>query len=76
MVELPDGRVVPQVAPILGKPRRWVIEGIGTIDGLRAVTVERAYLRAWFDRYLRHHGGRLLGGPSPCYPEVVFERRS
>jgi predicted dienelactone hydrolase len=67
--------LVPQVAPILGQPPSWVIEGIGTINGPRAVTVERAYLRAWFDRYLRHRGDRLLGGPSPCYPEVVFVRR-
>lgn len=64
--------LVPQVAPILGKPPSWVIEGIGTINGYRAVTVERAYLSAWFGMYLRDQGSRLLSGPSPRYPEVQF----
>jgi dienelactone hydrolase len=64
--------LVPQVAPILGEPPSWVIEGIGTINGLRAVTVERAYINAWFDRYLCHHDSRLLTGPSPRFPEVRF----
>jgi Platelet-activating factor acetylhydrolase, isoform II len=66
--------LVPQVAPILHKPPSWVIAGIGTINGLRAVAVERAYIGAWFDTYLRHHGSSLLSGPSPRYPEVVFTR--
>jgi len=64
--------LVPQLASILGQSQTWVTEGIGTIDGLRAVAVERAYVAAWFDRYLRHHDGTLLNGPSPAYPEVVF----
>jgi len=64
--------LVPQVAPILGKPPSWVIEGIGTINGQRAVTVERTYISAWFDTYLRHRRVPLLAGPSPRYPEVVF----
>ena len=66
--------LVPQVAPILGEPPSWVIEGIGTINGPRAVAVERAYIGAWFDRYLRHHDSHLLSGPSPRYPEVTFVR--
>jgi ABC-type lipoprotein export system ATPase subunit/predicted dienelactone hydrolase len=66
--------LVPQVAPILGKPHSWVIQGIGTINGDRAVAVERAYLDAWFDTYLRHRGSPLLTGPSPRYPEVRFTR--
>jgi dienelactone hydrolase len=64
--------LVPQAAPILGKPPSWVIEGIGTINGQRAVVVERAYIDAYFDRYLRHHDSPLLTGPSACYPEVRF----
>ena len=54
------------------KPPSWVIEGIGTINGQRAVAVERTYIGAYFDRYLRHHDSPLLAGPSPCYPEVLF----
>ena len=64
--------LLPQAAPILHKPPSWVIEGIGTINGLRAVTVERTYIGAYFDRYLRHRDSPLLAGPSPSYPEVLF----
>jgi hypothetical protein len=64
--------LVPQVAPILGEPPSWVIKGIGTINGLRAVAVERAYIDAYFDRYLRDQDSHLLTGPSPCYSEVRF----
>ncbi|WP_231956968.1 MULTISPECIES: hydrolase [unclassified Actinoplanes] len=46
----------------------------GTIDGERAVTVERAYLLAFFDRYLRHQRRGLLDAPSPAYPEMRFVR--
>jgi dienelactone hydrolase len=62
----------PQAAPILGLSPAQVIAGVGTINGQRAVTVERTYINAWFDMYLRHHNSHLLTGPSPRYPEVVF----
>jgi dienelactone hydrolase len=65
--------LVPQAACILGEPQKWVNDFVGTI-GERAVAVERAYLAAWFDRYLRHHPSDLLTGPSARYPEVVFAR--
>jgi pimeloyl-ACP methyl ester carboxylesterase len=64
--------LLSQVAPILHRPPSWIIEGIGTINGLRAVAVERAYIGAYFDRYLRHQDSSLLRGPSLRYPEVVF----
>jgi dienelactone hydrolase len=64
--------LVPQVAPILGEPPSWVIEGVGTINGQRAVTIQRTYIGAYFDRYLRHRDSPLLNGPSPRYPEVRF----
>jgi hypothetical protein len=66
--------LVPQLAPILGEPPSWVTAGIGTINGPRAVVVLRAYVGAWFDRYLRHREAPLLNGPSPRYPEVTFVR--
>jgi predicted dienelactone hydrolase len=66
--------LVPQVAPILGLSAEQVTNLVGTINGLRAVAVERAYIGAWFDRYLRHQDSSLLRGPSPRYPEVVFAR--
>ncbi|MGW1345119.1 hypothetical protein ACWCOV_29020 [Kribbella sp. NPDC002412] len=40
-------------------------------DGLRA---QRAYLGAFFDRFLRGIPQPLLQRPSPRYPEVVFQR--
>ena len=45
---------------------------VGTIDGQRSVAVQRAYVGAFFDRQLRHRGGRLLAGPSAGYPEMRF----
>jgi hypothetical protein len=60
--------LVPQVAPILGEPPSRVIHAIGTINGQRAITVERTYINAWFDRYLRHHDSRLT---IPIPPELV-----
>lgn len=66
--------LVPEVARIIGKPHSWVTGLIGTINGQRAVAIQRAYIRAWFDTYLRHQDSGLLSGPSPRYPEVVFTR--
>jgi hypothetical protein len=66
--------LLAQVAPVLGEPPSWVVKGIGTINGPRAVAVERAYIGAYFDTYLQHHASGLLNGPSPRYPEVVFTR--
>lgn len=66
--------LVPQAALILGEPPSWVTKLIGTISGPRAVTVERTYIRAWFDMYLGHRDSRLLAGPSPLFPEVRFVR--
>lgn len=66
--------LVPQAAVILREPPSWVTGLIGTINGPRAVTVERNYIRAWFDTYLGHHDSRLLAGPSPPFPEVQFVR--
>ncbi|GAA4626315.1 hypothetical protein GCM10023196_034070 [Actinoallomurus vinaceus] len=47
---------------------------IGTVDSARIVASERAYLGAFFDEHLRHRPQRLLDGPSPRHPDVVFVR--
>lgn len=39
---------------------------------VRAIAVERAYLRAFLDRYLLNRRSRLLTGPSPRWPQVTF----
>lgn len=46
----------------------------GTIDPVRAITIERAYLVAFFTQQLDHHHQRLLDTPSQRYPEMIFER--
>lgn len=60
--------------PQSGTPAEQYEPFVGTIDGTRSIAVQRAYLRAFFDRYLAHRGGRLLAGPSPRYPEMAFVR--
>ena len=58
--------------PQLGLPPEDIEPTIGTIDGRRSVTVQRAYLLAFFDRHLRHRPAPLLDGPSRRYPEIRF----
>lgn len=65
--------MLPQVARRLGLPAGDVRERIGTVRPDRAVAAQRAYLPAFFDRWLRGAGDHgLLDGPSPRYPEVRF----
>lgn len=44
----------------------------GRIDRVRSVAVQRAYVGAFFDRWLRGVDNHLLDGPSAGYPEVLF----
>ncbi|MFI1567174.1 hypothetical protein ACH4ZX_29710 [Streptomyces sp. NPDC020490] len=65
--------LIPQIADRLGLPRTTVVENIGTIAPMRAITAERAYLAAFFDRWLRGRDDEgLWDGPSARYPEVRF----
>lgn len=45
---------------------------LGSIDGVRGLQITRAYVRAFFDRYLNKTPSPLLRGPSSDYPEVQF----
>jgi hypothetical protein len=45
---------------------------VGTIDPDRAIAAQRAYIRAFFDLWLRDHDSHLLDGPSAEYPEARF----
>lgn len=65
--------LVPQLAPALGLAPDQVEALVGTIDPTTAVTDERAYLRAFFDTYLRGRDDHLLDGPSPRFPDITFE---
>ena len=70
-----DGAVLyPQAASALGLTTSQLAQLVGTISGDRAVAVESTYVRAFFDRWLRHHDSCLLAGPSPRYPEIKFIR--
>ncbi|KAI1345938.1 platelet-activating factor acetylhydrolase [Xylaria sp. FL0043] len=46
----------------------------GTIKGTRMLAIETAFLGAFFDRFLKGHGGELLDGKGlACWPEVTLE---
>jgi fermentation-respiration switch protein FrsA (DUF1100 family) len=60
--------------PQAGTPAEALIPDFGTIDGERSIAVQRAYLRAFLDRHLRHRGSRLLMGPSAHFAEMRFMR--
>jgi dienelactone hydrolase len=47
-------------------------ENFGLPDLNRTVAVQRAYIRAFFDRWLRDRDTQLLDGQSPQFPEIIF----
>ena len=47
----------------------------GRRRSVRAIAVQRAYLRAFLDRYMLNRRSRLLTGPSPRRPQVTFQYR-
>jgi predicted dienelactone hydrolase len=63
-----------QAAPALGLTPEQLAELIGTLDPQRSITIQRTYLRAFFDQHLRHRDSRLLQAPHPRYPEIEFVR--
>ena len=46
---------------------------LGPIDGQRALTIVRAYARAWLDRSLRGRPSPLLVREPARFPEVAFQ---
>jgi dienelactone hydrolase len=60
----------PELAPALGVMPEQVEEDLGTISPKTAVTDERAYIGAFFGKYLRHRDNHLLDGPSPRFPDI------
>jgi pimeloyl-ACP methyl ester carboxylesterase len=46
----------------------------GSVNPARAMLINRLYLRAFFDHFLRDSDSSLLDGPSPAFPEILFER--
>jgi predicted dienelactone hydrolase len=62
-----------QLAPALGLTPGQVAADLGTISPKTAVTSERAYIEAFFGKYLRNHDNHLLDGPSPRFPDISFQ---
>jgi len=58
--------------PQLGLPSDVRTKDIGTIDPAEAIRTQKAYVAAFFDRWLRGHDNHLLDGPSPAYPAMEF----
>jgi predicted dienelactone hydrolase len=46
---------------------------VSSIDPARALRITETYVEAFFDQYLNGKTAALLKGPSPDYPEIVFE---
>ncbi|KAA6215482.1 hydrolase [Streptomyces albofaciens JCM 4342] len=66
--------LVPQLAGAGVLPRETVEKLVGTVAPDRSVAAQRAYVTAFFDRWLRGCDGGLLDGPSARFPEVRFVR--
>ncbi|MGW2251177.1 alpha/beta hydrolase family protein [Kitasatospora sp. NPDC001660] len=49
-------------------------DDVGDVRPDRAVLATRSYVASFFDRWLRGHDDHLLDGPSPRFPEMVYER--
>jgi dienelactone hydrolase len=63
----------PELATALGLTPAEVSADLGTISPKTAVTDERAYIEAFFGKYLRNRDNHLLDGPSPRFPDISFE---
>ncbi|MEU4350153.1 hydrolase [Streptomyces sp. NPDC023838] len=66
---------VPQIVRGLGLDGSVATKSVGAIDPVRSVAAQKAYVSAFFDRWLR--GGDpagLLDGASARWPEVRFVR--
>jgi hypothetical protein len=60
------------IMPQTGLPQETIEGEIGTADPNRATAAVRAYVAAFFDRWLKGCDNHLLDGPSPRYPEIAF----
>jgi hypothetical protein len=71
-----DGPMQPEITTDLDRPfMLWLLPQldtpVGDLDPARAVKIQQAYPRAFFDLHLRRRG-HLLDGPSTAFPEVTF----
>ena len=61
-----------EIEPQLGVAPDVLASDLGTINPGTAVADERAYVRAFFDKYLRGRDNHLLDGPSRRFPDIRF----
>ncbi|MFD5204439.1 alpha/beta hydrolase family protein [Streptomyces sp. NPDC058375] len=59
----------PEIGEQLG-----IVDPGAPLSAARSTTITRSYVTAFFDRSLRGRPARLLNGPTPAHPEVLFQR--
>ncbi|SBU94867.1 Alpha/beta hydrolase family protein [Streptomyces sp. Ncost-T6T-1] len=59
--------------PAIGE-QLGIVDPEAPLSAARSTTITRAYVTAFFDRSLRGRPARLLDGPAPAHPEVLFQR--
>ncbi|MDJ1644739.1 alpha/beta hydrolase family protein [Streptomyces pakalii] len=59
--------------PAIGE-QLGIVDPDAPLSAARSTTITRAYVTAFFDRGLRGRPARLLDGPTPAHPEVLFQR--
>ncbi|NEE06084.1 lipase, partial [Streptomyces sp. SID7499] len=59
---------IPEVGEQLG-----IDDPDAPLSAARSTTITRSYVTAFFDRSLRGRPARLLNGPTPANPEVLFQ---
>jgi dienelactone hydrolase len=53
---------------------RFLIEGIGALNGYRSHEIVKTYVRNFFDKYLKDVASVLLDEPKLFYPEAMIQR--
>ncbi|WP_369185221.1 alpha/beta hydrolase family protein [Streptomyces sp. Y1] len=66
--------LLPQLARQGAISAEQLADDIGDVRPDRAVSATRSYVASFLDRWLRGHDDHLLDGPSPRFPEMVYER--
>ncbi|MBV6701265.1 esterase [Kitasatospora aureofaciens] len=66
--------LLPQLARQGAISQAKLSDDVGDVRPDRAVLATRSYVASFFDRWLRGHDDHLLDGPSPRFPEMVYER--
>ncbi|MER7674308.1 esterase [Kitasatospora sp. NPDC096128] len=66
--------LLPQLARQGAISGDQLTQDVGDVRPDRAVLATRSYVASFFDRWLRGHDDHLLDGPSPRFPEMVYER--